>query len=218
MKNILEIYQEYKILPNLQEHMLRVAAVAYLICDNFDEVLPKKEIITACLFHDMGNIIKVDFDSPSFPEEFYGSLGIEYWQKIKQEYIKKYGEDENVATKEIAEELNLPKQIIGMIERIGFSNCRKNELEKSYENKICNYSDLRVGPFGVLSLEDRILEGNKRYAGRKHAVTSDSFESLVGSIKNVEKQIFSKCQIKPEDITDKAVVSIILELKNFVIE
>ena len=42
MRKILDIYDEYKIMPNLQEHMLRVAAVASLICDNFDEVLPKK--------------------------------------------------------------------------------------------------------------------------------------------------------------------------------
>ena len=33
-------------MPELQNHMLRVAAVAYAICDNFSEPLNKKEIIT----------------------------------------------------------------------------------------------------------------------------------------------------------------------------
>ncbi len=58
MRKISEIYEEYKIMPNLREHQLRVAAVAAQICDNFNKPLNKKEIITACLLHDMGNIIK----------------------------------------------------------------------------------------------------------------------------------------------------------------
>jgi hypothetical protein len=218
MGNVIDIYDKYKIMPNLREHMFRVAAVASLVCDNFDGELPKKEIITACLFHDMGNIIKVDFDSPVFPKEFYGPLGIEYWQKIKSEYVEKYKGNEHIATKEIALEANLPKKIINMIDHIGFSNGTKNEIEKSYENKICNYSDMRVGPFGVLSLNERISEGNRRYTGKKHAITSDSFESLANSLRKIEQQIFSKCKIKPEDITDEAIAPIISKLQNFVIE
>ena len=57
VRKISEIYAEYKIMPNLQMHMYRVAAVASLIYDNFNEPLNKEEIITACLLHDMGNII-----------------------------------------------------------------------------------------------------------------------------------------------------------------
>ena len=34
----------------------------------------------------------------------------------------------------------------------------------------------------------------------------------------IEKQIFSKCKIKPEDITDETVKPVIEELKNFVIK
>ena len=33
----------------------------------------------------------------------------------------------------------------------------------------------------------------------------------------MEKQIFSKCKIKPEDINNETVASIILSLKDFVI-
>src|SRR3990167_10183885 len=35
--SVATIYKKYKIIPRLQEHMLRVAAVAPLICDNFSE-------------------------------------------------------------------------------------------------------------------------------------------------------------------------------------
>ena len=218
MRKILDIYDEYKIMPNLQEHMLRVAAVASLICDNFDEVLPKKDMVTACLFHDMGNIIKVDFTSTVFPVEYYGSLGIEYWQKIKKEYIEKYGNEEHLATELIANENKLSAQTIDMIKRIGFSKATQNEFEKIFMYKVCNYSDMRVGPHGVLSLNERTREAHERYKYKKHSISSGGFDSLFLSLRNVEKQIFEKCKIKPEDITDEAVAPIILELKNFVIE
>ena len=35
--------------------------------------------------------------------------------------------------------------------------------------------------------------------------------------RQIEKQIFSKCKIKPEDINNETVAPIISELKNFVI-
>src|SRR3989344_2472976 len=100
---ITEIYEKYKIPPNLQLHQLRVAGVASIICDNFDKPLDKGSIITTCLLHDMGNILKFNFDI--FPEEFYGKQGRAYWEKVKQEFKEKYGEDEHKATHAIAEEL-----------------------------------------------------------------------------------------------------------------
>ena len=43
-------------------------------------------------------------------------------------------------------------------------------------------------------------------------------EKLVACGAEMEKQIFSKCKIKPEDITDETIAPIIEELKNFVIK
>ena len=215
MKKISEIYNEYKIMPNLQEHMLRVAAVASLICDNFNESLPKKEIVTACLFHDMGNIIK--FNLKDFPN-FLEPKGLDYWVNVKNEYIKKYGNEEHTATNKIAEENNLSVKIIEILNHIGFSKATDNEFEESFEYKICGYADMRTGPYGELSLEERMYEAHERYKGKKHSLASGSFSSLSNSLRNIEEQIFSKCKIKPEDITDEAIAPIILELKNFVIE
>src|SRR3954452_25294278 len=98
MKKVSEIYSEYKIMPALQQHQLRVAAVAAMICDSLPGT-DKETVVIACLFHDMGNIIKSDL---SYFPEFVQPEGLEYWEKVKQEYIQKYGSDENAATKEIA--------------------------------------------------------------------------------------------------------------------
>ena len=72
---ISEIYQKYQIPPHLQLHMYRVSAVAWTICDNFDEELDKIKIVAADLLHDMGNIIK--FDLKLFPE-FLEPEGYDY--------------------------------------------------------------------------------------------------------------------------------------------
>lgn len=215
MKKITEIYDEYRIMPNLREHMLRVAAVAFFICDNYNVPLQERKIISACLLHDMGNIIKSNLEY--FPE-FLEPEGLSYWSKIKENYIEKYGKEDHVATIAIAREIGVSGNIIDFLEHIGFSHATKNELEKLPEYKICNYADMRVGPYGVLSLEGRINEAHERYKNRVHSISSGGFDSLSQSLRNIEKQIFSKCKIKPEDITDEAINPIILELQNFVLE
>lgn len=213
MKTVQEIYSEYKINSGLQLHQLRVGAVAKVICDNFEGKLDKESVILACLFHDMGNIIKFDLN---FYPELLEPEGLEYWQKIKDEFIKKYGLNEHIATGSIAKEIGLPKKVMNYINIIGFSNATKNELSDSFKDKICNYSDARTSPFGVISLEERIMEGRKRYLDRKdnHPIASDNFESLFESVKNIEKQIFSKIKLDKEEINDDSIKDIIEELKN----
>jgi len=210
MKTVQQIYSKYKIMPNLQLHQLRVAAVAQIICENFQESIDTESIILACLFHDMGNIIKSDLNY--FPK-FLEPEGFEYWQDVKKEYIKRYGFEEHLATEFIAKEINLSSSALSCLKHIGFSNSIKNETNNSFENKICNYSDMRVGPHGVLSMEDRISEGHKRYEGRKHTITSDGFDAFVLALRNIEKQIFSKTHIKPEEITDDKIKDIMEELR-----
>ncbi len=60
MKNIIQIYSQYKIMPTLQQHQLRVAGVAKQICDSISEPIDKEVVVDVCLVHDMGNIIKFD--------------------------------------------------------------------------------------------------------------------------------------------------------------
>ncbi len=213
-KTISEIYTEYRIMSNLQEHMLRVAAVASMICDNFTEPLPKSEIITACLLHDMGNIIKSNFE---FLPQFLEPEGIEYWQKVKDEYIEKYGTNEEKAHGKIVQEIGVSSNVVSLINKIFFSLlCQHKDLD-DMNIKIVHYADMRVGPYGVLSYEDRADEGKKRYK-LKTQIEEDERERLILCGAEIEKQIFLKCKIKPEDINDQTVTPIISSLRDFVIK
>ncbi len=199
-------------MPNLQMHQLRVAAVAYQICDSLNTKIDKDMLVTVCLLHDMGNIIKSKLDY--FPE-FVKPEGIDYWQGVKDEFIQKYGENEHEATVEIIKELNLPEKISYLAGENRFSFMCKHSKEGDLIQKLIHYADGRVGPHGILSYDERMNDANKRYKNHKLSVEEEERDRLVNCGRDIEKYIFSYSNIKPEDINDESVKNIIEELKNF---
>lgn len=202
---------------NLQLHQLRVAAVAKQLCDEFAKVgkpVDTNSVVTACLLHDMGNIIK--FDLPFFPE-FLEPEGLEYWQGVKTSFIEKYGNNEHIATEIIARELGVGGIVLSMLELTGFSKVLSVLQDESIEKKICNYADMRVGPFGILSVAERATDGEARHS-RKTSVTKNNetdFAKVVEGLFELEKQIFQDLNILPTDINDDSIKPIIEELKTY---
>lgn len=198
-------------MPSLQLHQLRVAAVGKLICDSLKESIHTHDVVLACLFHDMGNIIKSDLTS--FPQ-FLEPKGVEYWKKMKDDFIRTYGTNEHHAAMAIARKIGLSPAVIGYIDGIGFSMLTATRDSLSYEQKICEYADLRVGPHGVLSLEGRVEEARVRYVGHHPDMPAerDRFAKLLQAAREVERQIFVSSDSAPEDINDASVAPITEEL------
>jgi len=211
-----EIYTEYKIMPSLQLHQLRVAAVGKTICDTFKQPLNTKAVILAGLFHDMGNIIKSDLTY--FPE-FVEPEGMGYWEKVKTDFIAKYGKDHHRANVVIGKEIGIPAESVALIDGVGFSKVADVVADPSFERKIMQYADMRVGPLGVLSLMERLEEGRARYTKtrtkRTYHETDEVFEHFSGTAKTLEEQILSESSLTPNDITDAAIGDTIEELRNF---
>ena len=181
--------------------------MAKQICDAIAEPLDKEGVVDVCLVHDMGNIIK--FDLTYFPD-FVQPEGLEYWQGVKDEYIQKYGPEEHVATEMICKEIGLSDTQIEYLEAVGFSRVKKAFASESLEKKICCYADQRVGPRGVLSVQERLIDGRKRYEGRKDkAMVLDQFEELAVALQALEQEIFSHISIVPTDISDESIAPII---------
>ena len=211
---ITEIYKEYKIPPNLQLHQLRVAAVAKLICDNFKKDPDKDLVLKTSLLHDMGNIIKFNFDI--FDDDFYKPEGRTYWKNVQDEFKKKYGKDEHVATTKILKELSMPNEILTIADNIGLGFGQMNIKSKSYERKICAYSDMRVAPKEIVSLSERINDLKKRYVPEESPEKeAEYYDRCSRNLEILEKQIFEYCKIEPRDINDKTVTPLIEDLKNF---
>ena len=225
--NITDVYKKYKIMPMLELHQLRVAAVANIICESINQEVDKENIIKACLLHDMGNIIK--FKLGKIPEAVE-PLGIEYWQEVQNSYINKYGKDEHQATLDIINELGQDNLIYDLVNCVGFHTAKENRESNDFNRKICAYADMRVTPYGVTSLQERLDNLKERYHGENKTANldlgyeKDSLETHIEarelfetSLKEIEKQIFENCVFKPEDINDDSVKQIIDNLKSYVL-
>lgn len=218
MRNILEIYEHYKIMPNLSLHQLRVASVIYLICKNSTLEVDDNIAIQSGLLHDMGNIVK--FDLNYFPE-FLEPEGLKYWQNVQKEYFEKYGNDEHEATQKILKELGINKRVIEIDSKMIFGNLCIDKDSNDWELKLLHYADMRVGPFGIMSYDDRMEDARKRYEKKlddEMTREKDRRELLLACGKDIERQIFEYCSIKPEDINDTSIAPIIEELKGFMIK
>jgi len=212
MKNIIDIYKEYKIMPNLVMHQIRVSAVAMQICESMDIEVDKESVVRACLLHDMGNIIKFQLDF--FPEWNKPDI-LAYWQGVKEEYILKYGSNEHKASLLIADELGASVKIKDLVYCVDSASVEMIANEDDLNRKICLYADGRVSPFGVVSINERSLEAKKRYEDHPNKFDEERRIFHNTNLNLIEKQIFSHTKIKPEDITDDSIKDYLKKLKNY---
>jgi hypothetical protein len=201
-------------MPNLQEHMLRVAGVASLITNNYAKTIDKEVIITAALLHDLGNMAKIKLGA--FPE-FAEPLGVKHWDKILTDFKNKYGNNDYIATYAILRELNIPKEIYNLVTSLEFAKAPQTAKSENLGLKICLYSDARVSPHGVVLLNERLDEVKVRYI-RNKGVSEKKFNLIAKNLFLIEEQIFTHCKIKPEDITEEKVKPLFPALRESEIE
>ncbi len=202
-------------MPSLRSHMFRVAAVAKIILNHLNESLSTEEeghVISACLLHDMGNIVK--FNLPHFPE-FLKPEGLEYWQEVQKNFWEKYGHEQHDVHHKIAEEIGIHSRTLELVDAIGFRNGCKNLKLSDVATKICSYSDLRVAPQGIVSLSERIEEAKIRYSNKKPGEDDHIAGEIQNCFNEIEKELFSLVDISPEWVTDETASPIITELQNY---
>jgi hypothetical protein len=234
--DILEIYKKYQIMPQLGEHQLKVAGVADIICEHINplplhqssdfgagEAIPphkgegmdKHDVVAACLLHDMGNIVKFDLNQT---QDLHPGLFVKpddrlFWEKAKRQFIKKYGTGSHNVTAKIVKEIGVSPRIFELVDCIGFNLGAENTASDDFGKKICAYSDMRVMPKGICSLEDRMADLRARY--KNHPEDERDRDVFEAALREIEKQIFERCDIKPKDITEASVAERKEKLKSF---
>jgi len=207
---IADVYSRYQIMPSLQQHMYRVTAVSLMVSSHLKKSLDPVMVMKACLLHDMGNILKFNFDL--FPE-FLEPEGKEYWQHVKDMMEKKYGPDEHEATLKIVKELAMSDRIYELVDIFSFSKAKEIFESGDIERMICSYSDMRVAPHGVVSLVDRLADGRKRFKVNKQRYDREElFAEMTGYLGKIEVHLFSQSDIVPEKITNESVEPLMLQL------
>jgi hypothetical protein len=175
----------------------------------------REDVVLACLLHDMGNILK--FDLTKTKSLLNVDIDLEFWQKVKEEYIQKYGADEHHAALKIAKDIGVTSRVIELIDCIGFDTGQTNAESADFCKKICAYSDMRVGPMGIISLEQRLADLRVRYDIKFHMMggSEEKRSEFEKGLREIERQIFEHCDIRPEDITEQSIASIKNDLKDF---
>lgn len=149
--------------------MFRVAALGSLICDRLvSQQVDKDLIVKTLLLHDMGNILKFDFERLDLFEES-DKKNVETYKQAQQDFRLKYGSDPDDATLAIIEELTDDERVGILCEEAHWLNLEKFIDTNRWDAKICTYCDMRTGPFGLLSLPERIKDlKHRRPAERKY--------------------------------------------------
>ncbi len=213
---IKEIYKKYKVLPLLQQHLVRVAFVGKTIAVKIPEITNTDNIVKACLLHDIGNIIK--FNLTTIPEAVEPE-GLQYWEQVKQEFVSKYGDDEVEATHAIIKELGISEEIKTLIFSFGTRNVKEVTESGEIERMIVNYSDHRVAPFAIESLKERIEDQHKRIL---KSLPREEGRRKIESRKQdddakylLEEMIFKKYRIKPSEVGNPDIEKITKEFLSY---
>ncbi len=217
-ERVIDLYRRYEVPPNLQRHLLRVAAVAELVLERWrGPALARDRIVRVLLLHDIGNIVKADYVAlPQLLEEEQPRVA--HWLEVQRRYHARFARDERLATHTIAREVGLGAEELELLARMDFMRNDETAASDDYHAKLAAYADQRVGPFGILSLEARLAEAKQRYRADPSAfMASARASALIAHAHEIETQVFECCAIEPHEIHDEAAAPVIEALRSFVI-
>jgi hypothetical protein len=206
-----EIYNKYHLFTGLKEHMVRVGSVVKQICNHSKTSLPEVDyMIEASLLHDMGNLLK---SKPGILLELYEPEGQAYWLAQKEAFSNLYGADEDIATKNIINEIGVSAKTLFYYNAFGHLAAYRVSQSGTLAEKIISYSDLRVGPYGVISLDERFSDIRKRYLNNNElSLEAKGVAERQAMFNVIEEEIFFQSELNPSDIHDKSIDPISKEL------
>lgn len=215
-REVILIYEQLKIPPHLQRHMLRVAAVSEWIGERWAGPELNRELLRrVLLLHDLGNIVKGSYiDHPELLEE--EAEHAEEWSRVQTEYVACYGSDDHIVSRALAASVGLKQAELDFMDAKVF--VRNDETVKSsdYNLKIAAYSDQRVAPLGVLPLEERLRDAQRRYRDKPgSSMNNPRTEVLISSAFEIEAQIAKHCKDSLVEINDEAILTYVDRLKSY---
>lgn len=218
-RSIASIYRAYRVPPNLQMHLLRVAAVGAWIADHWaGPPIDRHTILSTLLLHDIGNIVKVDYDRyPALlPEE---KENLQYWKAVQANMIDKYGGNDHRAALQIASELAVPRRVLELMDQKRFVENERTLESDDWELKICAYADQRVSPIAVTSLMERLSEAKERYRGVAHAsVNHPQFTFLVDCAAGIERQLANHSTLPLSGISEDLIRPMLDGLRGYTLQ
>ena len=190
--NISETYKKYMTPKNLQEHMLRVAALAKIITDNWTgPEIDKLAIIKACAVHDIAKPVNFDTSPAAQAKYNMATEDIQKLDELKKYIADNFGTDEHKAAADMAREMKLGDKAIEILDQMEWEYTARLLGENNFEPLITLYCDMRISPNGILPLEKRYgdLKSRRGVSFDQHLKDAKVLEQLLQ--KNTKKDLNS---------------------------
>ena len=196
---IIELYDKYFVPPILRRHMLGVANVAMFLLDNWKgKSLNQNDLIKLCLTHDLGNLVRMNLDSPIGDE--FSTEDLDFWKQKKQEIIDMYGNIDDEVTTKILTEVGFDPDLTKTINDKRFANSINISKSNNWLLKILLYSDLRVLPTRIGTLKERLDEVISR---RRDLSERSDINELCKACFKIESEIQSNLKVSVDLISDQ---------------
>ena len=208
------LYRRLEIPPNLQRHMLRVAAVATLVWRHWrGDKLDGARVIRVLLLHDLGNIVKCDYQAmPEMLEEEQPNVA--HWRQVQRRYLARFGPDAALATSTLAHACGLDGRERALLAGMDFWRTREASKGDDYEVMLAAYADHRVSPFGVVSQRARFAEAVARYQTTPDSpMSTPRAQRLIACGYHIEERLFEHCSLLPSAIDDAAIAPLLPGLR-----
>jgi 5'-deoxynucleotidase YfbR-like HD superfamily hydrolase len=201
-----EVYRDYQTPKNLQEHMLRVAALASIILENWKgSNIDKDNIIKACIIHDIAK--PMNFDLAKQAQFGMSEEDIEKLRQLQITIKTNFGDDEHRATIGIAKTIGCNANIIKYLDNLEWKYIPKL-LEINDNNSLLPiYCDMRIGTKGILTLAERLED-------LKNRTNSDEYEANVMNGNELEQLLFKNVNKDLNTITDENINQLFAKLIN----
>ena len=205
---ISRVYDHYKTPLRLRRHMLRAAGVAQIICENWKgRKMDTKGVVATMLIHDLPKIVNIANSSLTGADSREDGKPVRYWLNLKKAYIEKYGSEEHIAVFNMANEMGIGQRESYLALNIFLENPILRKTKDS-ELKVCVYSDLRVSPSGVTTLDYRIKDVEERYRLKYP-------KEMIRILYTIEQDIMRHTKLDPLSITEEDVAQRIKKLEGF---
>lgn len=197
-QQLIALQKQYHVPAHILRHMQKVAEVGVFLAQKIMEHGEKVDIELVrqgALLHDLVKLCDFTEVNVEFFEKPHDHETIEFWKA----YIKKYPEvgHEQQGGK-ILDELGEPV-LAEIVKRHGFTALiTPGLIPETWEQKIVYYADKRVKHDQLVSVQERIKDGNLRYFPDGNIPSHHT--AVVEKLYHLELEICSKARIKPEAI------------------
>lgn len=161
-----KIYEEYMVPKNLQDHMLRVTAFGEIIVEQWkgSAEIDRNSIINACLFHDIAK--PMNFILSNQARYGMSAEDILKLDKLQRRLKSAYGTNEHNATVKICTDIGLDLTSVRLVDNLEWEFIPRLLTGADIPALIPIYCDMRIGPNGILSLTERLLDLKDRTDGK----------------------------------------------------